>query len=107
MEVVGAEAEAPVAAAVRAVVAEAARDPGAAEAEVAEAVAEAAVAVQAEAVDRAVVVAAAAALAAERRLLLNRQARAPDEVINPSRSAAPRLLLVGISHRSLIFSIHP
>jgi hypothetical protein len=112
-EAAGAEAEAPVVAEVRAVVAEAAREAGAAEAEVAEAVAEVAVAVQAEAVDRAAVVeaaAAAAALAAERRLLQNRQARAPElltKVIKPNRPAGPRLLLVGISHRSLIFSIHP
>ena len=53
---------------------------------------------------------AAGALAAERLLLLNPQARAPEllvSLINSICSAGPRLLLVGISHRSLIFSIHP
>lgn len=107
----GAEAGAPVVAAVRAAVAEAAREAG-----VAEAVAEVAVAVQAEAVGLGAVgevvevAAAAGALAAEHLLLPNRQARAPEllgKVIKPSRSAGPRLLLVGISHRSLIFSMHP
>jgi hypothetical protein len=103
-----------VAAAVLAAVAEAARAVGVAEA--AEVVAEAAVAVavqvQAEAVARAVVVevaAAAGALAAERRLLPNRQARAPEllkKFISPNCSAGPRLLLVGTSHSSLVFSIH-
>jgi hypothetical protein len=90
-----------VAAAVRAAVAEAAR-----EAEAAEVVGEAAVAVavQAEAVDLVEVVEAAAvagALAVERRLLLNRQARAPEllmKVIKPNRPADPRLLLLGMSN---------
>ena len=103
----GAEAGAPVVAAVRAAVAEAAR-----EAEVAEAVVEAAVAVavQAEAVGLAAVVEAAGALAAEHHLLPNRQARAPELLVNiikPNHSAGPRLLLVDISRRSLIFLIHP
>ena len=98
-------------AAVRAAVAEAAK-----EAEVAEAVVEAvveaavAVAVQAEAVGLAAVVEAAGALAAEHHLLPNRQARAPELLVNiikPNHSAGPRLLLVDISRRSLIFLIHP
>jgi len=105
-------AAAQVVAAVRAAVAEAAREAGVAEAVVAVAV-QAEVVDLAEAVDRAVVVeavAAAGALAAERLLLLNPQARAPEllvSLINSICSAGPRLLLVGISHRSLIFSIHP
>jgi hypothetical protein len=104
-EEVGAEAGAPVVAAVRAVVAEAAREAGVAEAAVA-------VAVQAEAVDLAVVVEAAAAAgakAAEHHFLPNRQARAPEllvKVIKPNRSAGSRLLLVGISCSILIFSVH-
>jgi hypothetical protein len=98
-EAVGAVAAAPVVAAVRAAVAAAAREAGVA-----------------EAVDRAVVVevveavAAAGAPAAERLLLLNPLARAPEllvSLINSICSAGPGFLLAGVSHRSLIFSIHP
>jgi hypothetical protein len=117
-EAVGAVAAAPVVAAVRAAVAAAAREAGVAEAVVA--VAEVAVQAEvvdlAEAVDRAVVVevveavAAAGAPAAERLLLLNPLARAPEllvSLINSICSAGPGFLLAGVSHRSLIFSIHP
>jgi hypothetical protein len=106
-----AEAEAPVVAAVRAAVAEAAKEAGVAEAAVA-----VAVQVQAEAVDLVEVVevvevaAVAGARVAERRHLPNQQARAPEllaKVIKPNRCVDPRLLLLGISNCSLIFSIHP
>ena len=105
-------AAAQVVAAVRAAVAEAAREAGVAEAVVAVAV-QAEVVDLAEAVDRAVVVeavAAAGAPAAERLLLLNPLARAPEllvSLINSICSAGPGFLLAGVSHRSLIFSIHP